>query len=84
MTDYYELCCKSDFYGCAIVTSTNKKNINNPVKALVNILLRNCIEGVGWSQNEISNDQLFSFCLSSGCLSKSNATEITKDAFLKS
>ncbi len=84
LTDYYELCCKSEFHGCAIITSINKKNVSDSIKALVNILHRNCIEGEGWSQNKISIDQLFSFYLSSGYLSKSKAIQITRDDFLKS
>ena len=84
LTDYYELCCKSEFHGCAIITSIDKKYVNGPVNALVNILHRNCIEGEGWSQNQISIDQLFNFCLSSGYLSNNNATEINRDDFLKS
>ena len=49
-TEYYELCCKSELWGCAFLITLEKKLTDNGNEAIVYILERLAIEGEGWDE----------------------------------
>lgn len=83
VTDYYELCCKSELWGCAFLVSIDKQVTSIANEAIMCILERLVIESEGWdekTQSNISSD-FREFILAAGYISNDSGRNITIDEF---
>ncbi|MEW7278420.1 hypothetical protein ABW636_07475 [Aquimarina sp. 2201CG1-2-11] len=83
-TNFYDLCCKSELFGCAFFTTIDKNLVNNRLEALSHILQRFCDEIEGGFKFDLNWLQLHTFFHSEGylCSYKSKASSVPD--FLKS
>lgn len=83
LTDFYTLCCKSEFHGCAFFITINKSNVNNNLEAIIHLLQRFCDEQEGGFKFDLSWEQLHSFYKSEGYLHSDKSTPISEVDFIK-
>lgn len=85
-TDYYELCCHSELWGCAFLVTLDKSVAYNPNEAFVFILTRMAIEGESWNeelQKDITAQQMVDFALGAGYLAAASGSNISLQEFRK-
>jgi hypothetical protein len=83
-TKYYELCCKSELWGCAFLVTLDKQLTKNANEAIVYILERLAIEGESWDetlQRGIDAENFVKFVLGSGYISHEKGWDISIDEF---
>lgn len=83
-TEYYELCCSSELWGCAFLVKLQKQVTDNANEAIIHILERIVIEGEGWDetlQKDINADNFVKFILGSGYISDDRGWSISIHEF---
>ncbi|WP_027391813.1 hypothetical protein [Aquimarina latercula] len=83
-TNFYDLCCKSEFFGCAFFTTIDKSLVNNHLEALLYILQRFCDEIEGGFKFDLNWLQLHTFLHCEGYLCSYKSKAFSVPDFLKS
>jgi hypothetical protein len=82
-TDYYELCCKSELWGCAFLVVLDKRITSISNEAIIYLLERLIIESEGWDekiQSEI-DENFREYIFAGGYLSDPAGWTISNDEF---
>lgn len=82
-SDYYELCCNSELWGCAFLLVLDKRITPIPNEAIIYLLERLIIQSEGWDekiQSDIDSD-FRQFIFSGGYLSDPIGQNISNDEF---
>ncbi len=85
-SDYYKLCCHSEFWGCASLLKLDKLITSTPNEAIIYLLERLIIESEGWDekiQSDIDSD-FRQFIFDGGYLSDRKGQIISNDDFWNS
>ena len=83
-TDYYELCCKSELWGCAFLVIIDKQVTASANEAILYMLERIIIEHEGWNeaiQSDIEPESFITFILTGGYISSYQGTDISVQEF---
>jgi hypothetical protein len=84
-TNYYELCSKSEFYGCANFATIKKEFSNSENEALIYLLERIIIETESWNEkiiSEINHNTFLRTASSMGYINTLNSKKVEFQSFL--
>jgi len=82
-TNFYDLCCKSELFGCAFFTTIDKNLVNNHLEALLHVLQRFCYEIEGGFKFDLNWLQLHTFLHCEGYLCSYKSKSFSVHEFLK-
>jgi hypothetical protein len=83
-TDYYELCCKNELWGCAFLVVIDKQVTANANEAILYMLERLIIEHESWDeaiQSDIDTKSFITFTVAGGYISSYQGKDISVQEF---